>query len=87
MNSVKSYCNMKIIIIILSILLASCTANVGDLRERELIIIDANIPTMKNKSAIYTARSYRGSEYSDCIQFKEDIGKYKVGDTIKIVKK
>lgn len=79
---------MKKIIIILSILLASCTANVGDLRERELIIIDANIPTMKKKkSAIYTARSYRGSEYSDCIQFKEDIGKYKVGDTIKIVKK
>ena len=78
---------MKKIIIILSILLVSCTANVGDLRERELIIIDANISTMKNKSAIYTARSYGGSEYADYIQFKDDVGKYTVGDTIKIVKK
>ena len=78
---------MKKIIIILFILLASCTANVRDLREQELIIIDANIPTMKDKSAIYTARSYKGSEYADCIRFAEDIGKYKVGDTIKIVKK
>ena len=78
---------MKKIIIILFILLASCTANVRDLREQELIIIDANIPTMKDKSAIYIARSYRGSEYADCIKFTDDIGKYKVGDTIKIVKK
>ena len=47
---------MKKLIIFLSILLTSCTANVGGLRERELIIIDANIPTMINKSATYTAR-------------------------------
>ena len=78
---------MKKIIIILFILLVSCTANVGDLRGRELIIIDANIPTMTNKSANYTARSYKGDEFTDTIKFTDDIGKYKVGDTIKIVKK
>lgn len=78
---------MKIIIIILSILLASCTANVGDLRVRELIISDATIPIMKENSAIYTAKSYKKGEYTDIIKFKDDVGKYKVGDTIKIVKK
>ena len=78
---------MKIIIIILSILLASCTANVGDLRERKLIITDATIPIIKDNSAIYTAKSYKNGGYTNCIKFKDDIGKYKVGDTIKIVKK
>ena len=78
---------MKKIIIIFFILLASCTANVRDLREQELIIIDANIPTMKVNSAIYTARSYKGDTYADTIKFTDDIGKYKVGDTIKIVKR
>ena len=77
---------MKKIIIILSILLASCIANVGDLRERELIISDATIPIMNENSAIYTARSYKGETHTDIINFTDDIGKYKVGDTIKIVK-
>ena len=78
---------MKKIIIILFILLASCTANVRDLREQELIIIDANIPTMKENSAIYIARSFRSETYSDSIKFTDEIGKYEVGDTIKIVKR
>ena len=78
---------MKKIIIILFILLASCTVNVGDLREQELIISDATIPIMKENSAIYTARSYKGDTYTDNIKFTDDVGKYKVGDTIKIVKK
>ena len=78
---------MKKIIIILFILLASCTVNVGDVRERELIITDANVPTMGNKSAIYTARLYKGDTYTDTIKFTDDVGKYTVGDTIKIVKK
>lgn len=78
---------MRKIIIILSILLSSCTANVRDLRTRKLIITDANIPIVKENSAIYTARSYRGDTYTDTIKFTDDIGKYKVGDTIKIVKR
>lgn len=78
---------MKKILIILSILLASCTANVGDLRERELIISDATIPIMKENSAIYTAKSYKGDTHTDIVKFKDDVGKYTVGDTIRIVKK
>ena len=78
---------MKKIIIILSILLASCTANVGDLRTRKLIITNANIPSINNNSAIYTARSYKGDTYTDTIIFTDDIGKYKVGDIIIITKK
>ena len=78
---------MKKVIIILFILLASCTANVGDLRNRTLIITDANIPSMKENSAIYIARSYRDGTYTDTIKFTDDIGKYKVGDTIIIIKK
>lgn len=78
---------MKKTIIILSVLLISCTANIGDLRTRTLIITDANIPTMKENSSIYTARSFHGGAYTDTIKFTDDIGKYKVGDTIKIVKR
>ena len=79
---------MKKIIIILSILLSSCTANIGDLRTRTLIITGAIIPTMKENSSVYIARSYRGGVYTpDTIKFTDDIGKYKVGDTIKIVKR
>ena len=78
---------MKKIIIILSILLSSCTANVGDLRKRTLIITEANIPTMKENSAIYIAQSYHGGTYTNTVKFTDDIGKYKVGDTIKIVKR
>ena len=78
---------MKKIIIILSILLSSCTSNVGDLRKRTLIITKSNIPTMSEKTAIYTAKSYKNGGYTNSIKFKDDIGKYKVGDTIKIVKK
>lgn len=86
---------MKKLIIILSILLASCTANVGDLREQTLIITESNIHSwcsrkngveISKKSAIYTARSYNGASFVDNIKFTDDIGKYKVGDTIKIVK-
>ena len=78
---------MKKIIIILSILLSSCASNMGDLRKRTLIITDANIPTVKENSAIYIARSYHGGTYTDTIKFTDDIGKYKVGDTVKIVKR
>ena len=78
---------MKKIIIILSILLSSCTSNVGDLRKRTLIITESNIPTMSDKRAIYTARSYSGASFTNSIKFTDDIGKYKVGDTIKIVKR
>lgn len=78
---------MKKLIIILSILLSSCTANMGDLRQRTLIITDANIPSVKENSAVYIARSYRAGTYTDTIKFTDDIGKYKVGDTIKIVKR
>ena len=78
---------MKKTIIILSVLLSSCTANVGDLRTRTLIITDAYIPSVQNNLAIYTARSYHGGTYTDTIEFGDDIGKYKVGDTIKIVKR
>lgn len=78
---------MKKMIIILSILLSSCTASVGDLRTRTLIITDANVPSIKNNSATYTARSYHGDTYTGSIVFTDDIGKYKVGDTIKIVKR
>ena len=78
---------MKKIIIILSILLTSCTANMGDLRKRTIIITESNIPEMSEKSAIYTARSYSGNSYTNTIKFTDDIGKYKVGDTIKIVKR
>ena len=77
---------MKKIIIILSILLSSCTAYVGDLRERTIIIKESCIPTMTKNSAIYKARSYRGSTFVSTIEFKDDIGKYQIGDTIKIVK-
>ena len=78
---------MKKIIISLSVFLISCTSNVGDLRTRTLIITDANIPTMKENLSIYTARSFHGGTYTDTITFTDDIGKYKVGDTIKIVKR
>ena len=78
---------MKKIIIILSILLSSCTTNVGDLRKRTLIITDARIPSMNVNSAIYIARLYQGETYTDSIKFTDDIGKYEVGDTIKIVKR
>jgi hypothetical protein len=78
---------MKKIIIVLSILLSSCTANMGDLRKRTLIITDANIPSMKENSSVYIARSFYGGTYTDAIKFTDDIGKYKVGDTIKIVKR
>lgn len=78
---------MKKIIIILSILLSSCTANIGDLRTRTLIVTDADISSIKNNSATYTARLYHGDTYTDSIVFTDDIGKYNVGDTIKIVKR
>lgn len=78
---------MKKLIIILSILLTSCISNVGDLRTRKLIITDATIPSMKENTSIYTARSYHGDTYTDTIKFTDDIGKYNVGDTIKIVKR
>lgn len=78
---------MKKTIVILSVLLISCTANIGDLRTRTLIITDANIPTMKGNLSIYTARSFHGGTYTDTIKFADDIGKYKVGDTIRIVKR
>lgn len=78
---------MKKIIFVLSILLSSCISNVGDLRERTLIITDANIPTIEENTSIYTARSFHGGTYTDAIKFTDDIGKYKVGDTIKIVKR
>lgn len=78
---------MKKTFILLSALLMSCTADVGDLRRRTLIITGANIPSVKVNSANYTARSYRDGTYTDTIIFADDIGKYKVGDTIKIVKR
>jgi hypothetical protein len=78
---------MKKTIIILSVLLISCTANVGDLRQRTLIVTDASILSSKQNSAIYSARSYNGDTYTDTIDFIDDIGKYRVGDTIKIVKR
>lgn len=78
---------MKKIIIILSILLASCTSDVGDLRKRILIITDANISSVNVNSAFYTARSFYGGTYTNSIEFTDDIGKFEVGDTIKIVKR
>lgn len=78
---------MKKTIISLSVLLISCTANVGDLRQRTLIVTDASILSSKQNSAIYSARSYNGDTYIDTIDFIDDIGKYMVGDTIKIVKR
>ena len=77
---------MKKIIIILSILLSSCTTNVGDLRKRTMIITDVRIPKVKMNSAIYIARPFYGDAYTDSIKFTDDIGKFEVGDTIKIVK-
>lgn len=76
---------MKKIIIFLSVLLMSCTANVGDLRQRTLIITDASI--VSSNSAIYTAKSYKDATYADSMDFIDEIGKYRVGDTIRIVKR
>lgn len=78
---------MKKMIIILSILLSSCTTNVGDLRKRTLIITDVRIPSVKVNSAIYIARAFYAETYTDSIKFTDDIGKFEVGDTIKIVKR
>lgn len=78
---------MKKIIIVLFILLSSCTANVGDLRTRTLVITESKIPIMSVKSAVYTAKSYNGNNYTNSIKFTDNVGKYKVGDTIKIVKR
>ena len=58
----------------------------GDLRGRTLIITHTYILSTKDDSAIYIARSYHGESYTATIKFTDDIGKYEVGDTIKIIK-
>lgn len=78
---------MKKLIIFLVLFLTSCTADVGNVNKRTLIITDATVPTMKENWAVYIARSYYGEGYSSSIKFMDEKGKYKVGDTIKIVKK
>lgn len=52
-----------------------------------MIITDVRIPSVKMNSAIYIARPFYGDTYSESIKFTDNIGKFEVGDTIKIVKR
>ena len=77
---------MKKLITFLILFLTSCTADIGDVRHRKLIITDATKPIAKENKTVYIAKSYYRDVYNASIRFYDDSGKYTVGDTIIIIK-
>lgn len=78
---------MRKLIIFLILFLTSCSTDIGDVRQRKLIITGAKKPTSRENKTVYTARSYYRDSYDASITFSDDTGKYTVGDTIIIIKK
>ena len=67
------------------IISTSCDKHLGDLRTRKLIVGKVYVQSFKSKTAVYTVISTHGAEGCfGSFEFKDDIGKYVVGDTIKL---
>ena len=77
---------MKKLIIFLILFLTSCTADIGDVRYRKLIITKAYKPVARESRTVYTASIYYKNNFNGSIIFSDDSGKYTVGDTIIIIK-